>query len=111
MNATIREITDSDFDSVVIDSGKPVVVDFWATWCVPCRRLEEVLETAAERYSGKIEFCKVDVNGNSGVTSRFSVRNIPLLLFFNNGELVDRTAGSISEDLLREKLEGLLNHA
>jgi len=108
MSELLREIGDNDFDKAVIESKKPVVVDFWATWCVPCKHLEEIIKDVAQDYKDAISFCKVNVNGNNKTTSKYGVRNIPLLLFFDNGKLMDRATGTISKNLLEEKLNKLV---
>ncbi len=108
MEARVEKITDQDFNVRVLESGKPSVVDFWATWCVPCQRLDEVLEEMAERYDGKVTFFKVDVNESSGTASRFSVWSIPTLLFFHGGEVVDQAVGALSKEAILEKVDKLL---
>jgi len=108
LKKTIKEIEDRDFNSEIMNSDKPVVVDFWANWCVPCRRLEEVIEEVAEKYKGDINFCKVDVISNQEITTRYGVKNLPHLLFIKKGKVIDRTAGSISRDILEKKLDSLV---
>jgi thioredoxin 1 len=108
MSQQLKEIGDSDFESFISESKQPVVVDFWATWCIPCQHLGEIIEEVAENFKGEISFCKVNVNGNNRITTKYAVRNIPLLLFFENGKLIDRTAGAISKSLLEEKLNKLV---
>jgi thioredoxin 1 len=108
MEARVEKVTDQDFNLRVLESGKPSVVDFWATWCVPCQRLDEVLEEMADRYRGKVTFFRVDVNESSGTASRFSVSSIPTLLFFDGGEVVDHAVGSLSPEAISEKVDKLL---
>jgi len=107
----IRKISDREFIESVMESGKPAVVDFWATWCVPCRRLDEILEEMASEYDGRISFFKVDVNESNRTAAQFSIRSIPSLLFVNGGEIVDRASGSISRDAIEEKLRSVLDSA
>jgi len=111
MAEKIMKLSDAEFPDKVLDSRKLSVVDFWATWCVPCRRLDDVLEDVARRYDGKVSFYRVDVNESGGTASRYSVRSIPTLLFFHEGEVVDQAIGSVSREDIEEKLEKLLGIA
>jgi thioredoxin 1 len=104
----ISMVTDEDFSSKVLKSGSPAVVDFWATWCEPCRKLDQVLEDVADDYDGKISFFKVDVNQSNATASKYAVRSIPMLLFFDGGEIVDQAVGALSREILEEKLQKLL---
>ena len=108
MSVQLKEIGDNNFNETIIKSKQPVVVDFWATWCIPCKHLEEIIKEATQNYKGVISFCKVNVNGNNKITSKYAVRNIPLLLFFDKGKLIDRITGAISKNLLEEKLNKLV---
>ncbi len=107
----VKKVTDNEFIETVLEPGKPAVVDFWATWCAPCRRLDDVLESMASEYEGKVSFYRLDVSENNKTTSRYSVRNIPMLLFFDGGEIVDQAVGSLSKAVLEEKLNRLLKSA
>ena len=111
MSTKVMTVTDSDFPGRILDSRKPSVVDFWATWCGPCRRLDDVIEEIAERYEGKVSFYRVDVNESGGTASRFAVRSIPTLLFFQEGEVVDQVVGSVSREDIEERLSRLLGSA
>jgi thioredoxin 1 len=111
MSTKIVKISDADFTGRVLGAQNLSVVDFWATWCVPCRRLDDILEEMAREYDGKVSFYKVDVNESAGTASRFAVRSIPTLLFFHEGEVVDQAIGSVSRQDLVEKLERLLGTA
>ena len=86
----------------------PLVVDFWATWCGPCKMIAPVLEELSKEYDGKVTFGKVNVDDEAEVTSQFGIMNIPTILFFKNGELVDRTVGALPKDLLKEKIDAHL---
>ncbi len=108
MAGKVKKITDETFSAKVIGSRSPAVVDFWATWCEPCRKLDEVLEQVAFEYDGRVSFFKVDVNESNTIASKYAVRSIPMLLFFNGGEIVDQAIGSLSREMLEDKLQKLL---
>ncbi|MGO1597223.1 MAG: thioredoxin [Sphingobacterium sp.] len=99
------EITDSNFDEVVLKSDKPVLVDFWAEWCGPCRLVGPLVEEIATEYEGKAVVGKVNVDHNPDISVRFGIRNIPALLFFKDGEIVDKQIGSAPKSILAEKLD------
>lgn len=99
------EITDSNFDEVVMKSDKPVLVDFWAEWCGPCRMVGPVVEEMAKEYEGRAVIGKVNVDENPDISVKFGIRNIPALLFFKNGEIVDKQIGAVPKSALVEKLE------
>lgn len=101
------EITDANFDELVMKSDKPVVVDFWAEWCGPCRMVGPVINEMAEEYAGRAVIGKVDVDNNPGVANQFRVRNIPTILFVRNGEVVDKQVGVVPKAVLVKKLEQL----
>jgi len=111
MSTRIVKISDANFTGSVLGSEKVSVVDFWATWCVPCRRLDDILEEMAQDYDGTVSFYKVDVNESGGTASRYAVRSIPTLLFFHEGEVVDQAVGSVSREDIEEKLRRLLGRA
>jgi thioredoxin 1 len=100
-------ISDSNFDAVLAE-GLPVMVDFWAPWCGPCRRVSPIVEELAAEYAGKINICKCNVDDNDGIPMKYSIRNIPTLLFFKNGELVDRLVGAVPKQEIEDKLKSLL---
>ena len=102
------EITDSNFEEVVLKSSKPVMVDFWADWCGPCRMLGPIIEELSKEYEGKAVVGKVDVDSNQEFAAKFGVRNIPTVLTFKNGELVNRQVGVSSKNVYAENLDGLL---
>lgn len=91
-----------------IESGKPVVIDFWAEWCGPCLKLGPAVEALAEKYEGKAIVGKINVDENDEVSTENRVRNIPTVLFFKGGELKDRTVGYVPQSELESKLEALL---
>jgi thioredoxin 1 len=103
----VQEITDSNFKEI-IESGKPVVIDFWATWCGPCRMVSPIIDELAEEYGDKVAVCKCDVDDNSDVTSEFGIRNIPTVIFFKDGKQVDKQVGAVSKSVFEDKIKSLL---
>ena len=102
------EITDANFEELVLKADKPVVVDFWAAWCGPCRMIGPVIEEMAGEYDGKAIIGKVNVDENPGVSAQFGVRNIPTGLFIKNGEVADKSVGAVPKAQLTEKLDALI---
>ena len=100
-------ITTENFESLK-NGEKPLVVDFWATWCGPCRAIAPYIEELAKEYDGKIVVGKCDVEENDDIVMEFGVRNIPTILFFKNGEVVDRLVGAQSKSAIQKKFEALL---
>ena len=100
-------ITSENFESLK-NGAQPLVVDFWATWCGPCRMIAPVIARLAEKYDGKITVGKCDVEENDELAAEFGIRNIPTILFFKNGEVVDKMVGAQSEAKLDEKFQTLL---
>jgi thioredoxin 1 len=101
-------ITDSNFEELVLKSDKPVLVDFWAEWCGPCRMIAPFVEQIAMEYEGKALVGKVDIEQNPGITGKFGILTIPTLLYFKNGEVVDKQVGTTSKSALSSKLDALL---
>ncbi len=102
------EITDQNFDEIVLKSEKLVIVDFWAEWCGPCRMVGPIVEEIGNDFADKVIVGKLDVDSNPGVTAKFGIRNIPTVLFFKNGEIVDKQIGAVPKSNLVNKLEPIL---
>ena len=92
----------------LMDSGKPLVVDFWAEWCGPCRTIAPIIDELAAEYEGRVAIGKCDVEENDEITMKYGVRNIPTIVFLKGGELVDKQVGAASKAALAEKIEKLL---
>ncbi len=102
------EVTDANFDELVVNSDKPVMLDFWAVWCGPCRMIAPIVEEMATEYDGKAVIGKVDVDSNPGVAQKYGIRNIPTVLFVKGGEVVDKQVGAVPKQALTAKLDALL---
>lgn len=92
----------------LIESGKPVVVDFWAEWCGPCRMVGPIVEELAEEYAGKVEIGKLNVDENVDTPNEYGIRNIPTILFFKDGKVVDKQVGAAQKTALKAKVDALL---
>ncbi len=97
-----------NFEQEVLKSDLPVMVDFWATWCVPCRMIAPIVERLADRYAGRLKVAKLDVDENQELAIQYQVMSIPTLLFFKNGQVVDRIIGAVGEPAIVQKIEALL---
>ena len=102
------EITDQNFESEVIQSDKPVLVDFWAAWCGPCRMIAPIVEELAQEYDGKAKVGKLDVDSNQQTAIKYGVRSIPTVLLIKNGEVVDTIIGALPKTAFVEKLDAAL---
>ena len=103
------EITDANYEELVMQSTQPVVVDFWAEWCGPCKMIGPVIDEMATEYEGRALVGKVNVDNNSEFSAKYGVRSIPTVLFFQNGVVVDRSVGAVPKSTLDEKLNALLS--
>lgn len=102
------ELTDANFDELVLQSGKPTLVDFWAEWCGPCRMIAPLVNELYEEYKDKAIIGKVDVDNNPGIASKFGIRNIPTILFIKGGQVVDKQVGAVPKNVLASKLDAIL---
>ncbi len=103
-----QEVNDANFEEMVLQSDKPVLVDFWAEWCGPCRMVAPVVEELSQDYEGKLLVTKVDVDSNPETAMKFGIRNIPTILFFKGGEVVDKHVGAAPKAALAKKVDALL---
>ena len=102
------EVTDDNFDEMVLQSDKPVLVDFWAEWCGPCRMISPLVAELSDDYDGRAVITKMDVDNNPGTSAKFGIRNIPTILFFKNGEVADKQVGAVPKSILASKIDALL---
>jgi len=102
------EVNDSNFEEVVLKSEKLVIIDFWAEWCGPCRMITPIIEEISKEYAGRVLAAKVDVDSNPGISSKLGIRNIPTVMFFKDGEMVDKQVGAVPKSNFISKLEPLL---
>ena len=102
------EITESNFEELVIKSDKPVLVDFWAEWCGPCRMVGPIVDELSNDFEGRAVVGKVNVEAEGGISMKYGIRNIPTLLIFKDGEIVDQQVGVAPKQVLANKLEALI---
>ena len=102
------EITDANFEELVVKSDKPVMIDFWAVWCGPCRMIAPIVEEMAAEYDGKAIIGKVDVDSNPNIAMKYGIRNIPTVLFVKGGQVVDKQVGAVPKQVIVGKLQSHL---
>lgn len=101
-------VNDSNFEEIVLKSEQPVLVDFWAEWCGPCKMMLPIVEEISKEFEGKLVVAKVDVDSNPGTAAKFGIRNIPTILFFKGGAVADKQVGAVPKNSLVEKINALL---
>jgi thioredoxin 1 len=101
----VKEITDADFDTEVLKSDLPTLVDFWAIWCGPCKQIEPMVNALADEYKGKLKVAKMDVDRHQIVPQNYQVRSIPTLLFFKGGKVVGQIVGSVQRKKLEDEIK------
>jgi thioredoxin 1 len=104
----ILEVSDATFDQEVLRSEQPVLVDFWAVWCGPCKAIAPIVDSVAAQYAGKLKVAKVNVDQNSATPSRYGIRGIPALLLFKGGKVTDQIVGFVPQDVIDQKIKRLL---
>jgi thioredoxin 1 len=108
MSAGVQNVNTESWDKEVLQSSKLVMVDFWATWCAPCRIIAPTVEELAKEYEGRAKFVKVNTDENSDLASRYNIRGIPTLMFIKNGQVIDQIVGAVPKSQLKAKLDSLL---
>jgi thioredoxin 1 len=109
-NDSVIHVTDDTFDQEVMNAGGPVLLDFWAPWCGPCKSLSPLIEETAAFYAGKLKVVKMDVDQNRGIPAKYGIRGIPSLLFFKDGQLLGAKTGAINKPQLTAFINGYLAH-
>jgi len=104
----VLEVSDANFDQEVLQSEQPVLVDFWAVWCGPCKMIGPIVDGVAQNYAGKLKVTKVNVDQNASTPMRYGIRGIPALLFFKGGKVADQIVGYVPQDVIEEKVKRLL---
>ena len=108
MSENVKEVTDQNFDQEVLQSDKPVLVDFWAAWCAPCRMLAPTIDQVADDYGERAKVVKLNVDDNAETSARYNIRGIPTLLLFKDGEVKDQIVGATSKDHISKLIDAQL---
>ena len=103
-----QAVTDSNFKEMILEAQTPAVVDFWATWCGPCRMISPIIDSMAEKFEGKVLIAKCNIDDAVDVPTQYGIRNIPTILFFKGGELVDRLVGAVPQAEIESKINALI---
>jgi len=106
--SSVLEVSDATFDKDVLQSEQPVLVDFWAVWCGPCKAISPIVDELATAFAGKLKVVKVNVDQNGATPSRYGIRGIPALLFFKNGKVADQIVGYVPREVIEEKVNRVL---
>ena len=104
-----QPVTDADFEATVLGSDQPVLVDFWADWCGPCKMIAPVVDELAEEYEGRFAFAKLDVDANPQTAMQFGIRSIPALLLFKDGKVAENVVGAVPKAVLKKKIDKVLD--
>ena len=104
----VLEVSDATFDQEVLQSEQPVLVDFWAVWCGPCKAIAPTVDALAAKYAGQLKVTKVNVDQNGATPSRYGIRGIPALLLFKDGKVADQIVGFVPQDVIEEKVQKVL---
>lgn len=108
MSENIINVSDSNFDSIILKSDMPALVDFWASWCAPCKAIAPVVDEMAAQYSGKVRVAKMNVDDNPATPGKYGVRGIPTLILFKNGKIVDQLVGAVPKGQIKELIDKAL---
>ncbi len=111
MSENLMEVTDSNFDAEVLKSDTPVLVDFWAPWCGPCKAIGPIVEQLSESFSGKVKFAKCNVDDNPGTPGKYGIQSIPTLMIFKGGQVADQVVGMTGKGQLEKTINGVLSGA
>ena len=110
MSETVAKIRESDFEKEVVQSGLPVVADFYADWCGPCRMVSPIIESLSKEFAGKAKFVKIDTDANQDLAAKFNIMSIPTVMFFSGGKVKDVVIGAAPEAVFKTKVAALLTH-